>query len=873
MPQTWYSQVLTETSGTNTSHSERATLDFTTTETGDYLIFIQGMAAVTSTSYSVFVRGQLDNTTTIMEHAKENTNATRTNDYFNFTNFYLASSLAAGSHYVDIDSYVESGGTWYMKNMRIVVIRMDNWLTTSGMYGYVATEASLAISAAAGSPTTLQTLNITPDSTGDYLILGTCELYANSASASAYVRLNITAGTEYLPIDSGYGSTAYEYCGMEDQDTSDRHTLTWGGVVSLTSGASRAILIEGYRTSTNSAAALKRRIIAIRLAAASPLVQSNEATTETTGITITAYSSASYKAQLSWTPGYTRNWTIMGGMNFYNQAAVSSASRLAHISGTTGVDSGVVNESIKRNKQTGTTTTDSWPVFAVENIELVSGVAQIFQMQYTNIAAATMRVKGGWIIAFPDGGQELSTTKTATARIKSEMSTTKSASATIVARLSTTKSAGATIELPTVTYSTTKTSTARIKTVGVSTTKTSTVRIKTAGASTTKSSTARIKHVGVSTTQSSTARIIAEASTTKTSTARIKRLGLSTTKTAGATVVKVGFTTKTADAKIKSVVSTTKTSIARIKTLGQSTTKSSTARIVIVSSTTKSSTARIKTELSTTKTSTARIKTELSTTKSVAARIKRLAQSTTKTVAVRIKQVAQSTTKSSVARIKRTAQSTTKASTAFIIQRNSTTKASAARIKSLGLSTTKSAGAKVSSSKYQNMQSDVRVKVLGLSTTQTAAARIKWINQSTTKTATALVIVVQSTTKTSTARIKSVAQSTTKTAASRIKAILFLSKTTTARIYSVGLSTTKTAATTVVYRYSVEKTAGANILPAIGMTLQAGARIIGRSWVEYYTTIAKIPIPTATITLDMECYGIIEKINIPSVTIVEVKRN
>jgi hypothetical protein len=98
-------------------------------------------------------------------------------------------------------------------------------------------------------------------------------------------------------------------------------------------------------------------------------------------------------------------------------------------------------------------------------------------------------------------------------------------------------------------------------------------------------------------------------------------------------------------------------------------------------------------------------------------------------------------------------------------------------------------------------------------------------------------------------------------------------QSSTARIKLTAQTTSLISSTTIVYRNSVELIAGANILPAIGKTLQAGAYIIGRSWVEYFTTIVTVPIPTATITQDMECYGIIEKINIPSVTIVEVKRN
>lgn len=831
MTDNYYSQVLTEFSVTNTSYAEKATLDFTTYAQGDYLIFIQGMATSASTSLSIYVRGQIDDTTTIMEQVNESVNATRTNEYLSFHTFYLASALAAGAHFVDIDAYVESGATGYMKNIRIVVINIGMLCPTSGMYGYVATEASLAISAAAGSPTTLQTLNITPDVTGDYLILGTCELYSNSASYSAYVRLNITAGTEYLPIDTAKGSTAYEYCGMEDQDTSDRHTKTWGGVVSLTSGASRAILIEGYRTSTNTAAALKRRILAIRLNAASPLVQYNEVTTETSG-TSTSYNTGLNKGIISWTPTYVTNWTIMGGMNFENNTGtISSATRLFHATGNTGNDSGTINECIKRNKQSTTTTTDSWPAFGIVNEELTAA-AQVFMMQYMNVAAGTTYYRGGWVVAWPNGGNELSTTKTAAARIKtSGLSTTKASAVRVKVKQSTTKTATAHIDLPTYTYSTTKAAAARIKTK-LSTTKTSAARVKLLGQSTTKTSTARVK-TKLSTTKTSAVRVKVRQSTTKTSAVRVKILAQSTTKAAAVKVTVPTWTrdtTKSATARIETELSITKSSAARIKLIGQYTSKTSTARIKVTKqSTSKSVAARIKTELYGSKSSAVRVKTKLSTTKLSSTRIKRLAQSTTKSVAARIKHLAHYTSLASAVRCKHIGHSTTKTATAKIIGRYSTTKIAAARIKTLKLYTTKSASAKVSTAKSVNKTADVRVYTHGVSSTKTTAVRVKHTDHYTTLL--------------STTRIKS------------------------------SLSTTKSLTATVVDRNFLELTAGANILPGSGFTLQAGAFIRARSWIDTIVTITKIGIPYAVIIENLEPYGIIEKINIPSLTIIEVTRN
>lgn len=404
----WFAKADTETSTTSTSYVEKHTLDFTAPAAGDYLIFVSASMYNENNTISAGIRAQLDNTTTIMEGLYEpSTSSSPEEDYRNFSTVYLAESLASGAHYVDIDILTESASyNTYIRYMKIAVIRLDDWLPTTGMYAYTNTEAETDIR----DWTTLETLTFTPDTAGDYLILGSCEAKVGVAGNSIVLRLNYDSGAEYLPVaNAEEGMTYLDY---EDRDITDYHSFVWGGIVSLPA-SEKTILMEGKTLNTQYPVGRKRRIIAIRLAA----MDSGVVTDEDAANTSTS-SQWTTKSSIDFTPTSTEDYLIFGGMLIKpDMTGPAGDIRLNHVTGTA---TGVIGEH-GHYSQDPAGYADCTPLFTVE-VKSLTNTQQVIETQwgYGDDTSGLHYGKGSFIVAIRKPSSETTAYKDVPLKISIE---------------------------------------------------------------------------------------------------------------------------------------------------------------------------------------------------------------------------------------------------------------------------------------------------------------------------------------------------------------------------------------------------------------------------------------------------------------------
>jgi len=331
----------------------------------------------------VFGRVQLDNTTTLMEAKHEPNNAVRSLDYHPYSMFYLAESLASGAHYVDIDAYVE-GNTGYIKWAKIIVLRLDDWLTTSGMYDYANTEGEINTNS---SWQTIETLTFTPDTGGDYLILGNVEAATGSVGDSVSFRLNYDSASEYIPLKNTEES-GETWCTFEAKEYDDYVSWVWGGIVNIPA-SSKTILMEGI--STYYIWARKRRIIAIRLGAMSSSAQYNEVTT------VTSYTGNTYqtKATKTWTPSNQVDHLILGGIVVKPDAVNTETWTRCVVQTSPSLDE--ISEGVIDSKDPSGWA-DSYPFFSAEIKELTTSSHTISSQYRGNDVGDTVYGKGSFVV-------------------------------------------------------------------------------------------------------------------------------------------------------------------------------------------------------------------------------------------------------------------------------------------------------------------------------------------------------------------------------------------------------------------------------------------------------------------------------------------
>ncbi|MHA2264827.1 MAG: hypothetical protein ACXAEN_20740, partial [Candidatus Thorarchaeota archaeon] len=377
-----------EESITYSSYTEIYGLDFTAPAQGDYLIMVSFEVATKSRSYSVFWRSQLDDTTTFMEGALEGTNSGSANDYKTMSSLYLAEGLSSGSHYIDIDMYRENSITPVVRYKQIVVMRLDDWMPTSGMYDYSAAESQTSFNQN-NVFNTLTTLTVTPDQSGDYLVLASLEMDCSNTGDSIAARINYDSGSEYLPIVNNGGS-GLNYITFESRDASDYRSLTWGGIVALSS--SKDFVLEAGRSGGTSTAYVRRaRLFAVRLGAMDSAYES----TEDTSVSSTTSNWAD-KSTLSFTPSSTCDYFVFGSM-VVRPSSTTSPGQI-RLEQTAGTATGTISHGIYDSKDTGNPA-DHFPMTAFSVKSLAGSTQQIFKTQYGTTASSTTYGRGSFIVA------------------------------------------------------------------------------------------------------------------------------------------------------------------------------------------------------------------------------------------------------------------------------------------------------------------------------------------------------------------------------------------------------------------------------------------------------------------------------------------
>ncbi|KKL81783.1 hypothetical protein LCGC14_1991310, partial [marine sediment metagenome] len=391
----WHSEYDSEQTITSTSYTEKHTLDFNAPAQGDYLLIVSCEVAPVSTSASVGVRVQLDDTATIMEALYEGNNVDRSLEYRSESTMYVAENLISGSHSVDIDALQESG-TGYIRYARIVVLRLDDWLTTTGMFKYAANEGVISLAGAEGQYSDTVSITFTPDQAGDYLVLASMEMYSGYTRDSISGRINYDGGSEYIPANNGEES--YEnYVTYESQDTTDYHAFTWGGIVNMPTN-SKTISVQASRTGGSDANAdvRRRRVIAIRLGAMSTDTQS----IEDNSVTSTS-SQWTDKSNLQFTPSTQQEYFIIGGI-VIKPDSTSNPSH-AELTHTTGTNTGTISLANDNSQDSGSPA-DCLSMLGIAIKEL-NVEQQIFKTRY-GYAGSTGSTysKGSFIVAVPLGG-------------------------------------------------------------------------------------------------------------------------------------------------------------------------------------------------------------------------------------------------------------------------------------------------------------------------------------------------------------------------------------------------------------------------------------------------------------------------------------
>ena len=393
----WFSKNDAEQSVTNYPDMvEYHTLDFTAPAEGDYLILVS--CAWNRTVNYGYIDFILDDSVQLANHEVcLGSNTSKALDYRTFHTMYLAEGLASGSHHIDIDarmSAINSQG--YIRYCKIAVIRLDDFLSTSGMYDYNAVEAQLALSTTADSFSTCATITFTPDEAGDYLILGSIELDCNNAGDSIATRINYDSGSEYIPVNNSEESGS-NYCTGELPSTGCYWGWVFGGIVNIPA-SSKTILLEACRTGgTTQAYVRKRRLLVIRLSAITDC-DYDEVTTNTS-----TTSQWTDKGTLTFTPSATIDYLILGMI--VNKPDSITYPAHTRIEQTAGTGTGTICLDNVDSKDSSNPA-DCFPMFTVEVKELAA-ISQTFKSQYGYAnSSGTTYSKGSVIVAIPleEGG-------------------------------------------------------------------------------------------------------------------------------------------------------------------------------------------------------------------------------------------------------------------------------------------------------------------------------------------------------------------------------------------------------------------------------------------------------------------------------------
>jgi hypothetical protein len=170
----------------STSYQDKATLTFTPTSAGDYLIIATADLSASNTNYSALAQLTYDGASQ-GEMTREPTVAS----HFYTFGMVRELSLSAASHTFKIQYRSESSSYYaYIKNARITAVRLSDL----GGFQYTESEAESYTSSTTYQDKT--TLTFTPPSAQDYLIIASALVRQESTSYAVYTNLDVD-GTSY----------------------------------------------------------------------------------------------------------------------------------------------------------------------------------------------------------------------------------------------------------------------------------------------------------------------------------------------------------------------------------------------------------------------------------------------------------------------------------------------------------------------------------------------------------------------------------------------------------------------------------------------------------------------------------------------------
>jgi len=278
-PTYWQASSDTVSQTTGTAYTNKVTLTFTPTASDDYLIVAYAEHSVTgygSHTARLTVDGVVEG---------EQQRRTRINDYYPFS-IVKAATLSAASHTIAIDFASIDGGTASIRNARIVALRKASleWFQAAA-----DTQVSLTTTA-----TDFVTMNFTPSTAGDYLLIWHAEPHGRSGM-DAVTRSRLDGVTVHETDIQGGGS---------DPEATPHATFT---VATLTA-AQHTMTVQAY-TSNGTGLWIRRcRVAAIRLTGGRLANYAYQADDTESTTTSTAYVQ---KLSRTWTSGSNGNWLAL----------------------------------------------------------------------------------------------------------------------------------------------------------------------------------------------------------------------------------------------------------------------------------------------------------------------------------------------------------------------------------------------------------------------------------------------------------------------------------------------------------------------------------------------------------------------------------
>ncbi|MHC4713441.1 MAG: putative Ig domain-containing protein [Planctomycetota bacterium] len=280
-----YEASLSESSTSSQSYQDKVTLQFTPDSTDDWIVIASADVNTTWTSAAIRARMTIDSTTYSEEDITPVITAeTQWHPVFMMTKVNLDDS----QHTVKLQYYSQkSNETVYIKNARVVAFPKDE-------LAWHYEETGSSDSTLSTSWATKETLQFTPGSSGDYLVIFHCEFY-NVSKGAAQIR----AVNDTTTLAEVYESTKGDY---------PYHPFTYVDIINF--GASQQTLkIDAKKASDYGAAAVRRcRILAIRLTGGRMSGAVEEASTGSSSTGSTSYQE---KLTKSWSAGNTSYWLLL----------------------------------------------------------------------------------------------------------------------------------------------------------------------------------------------------------------------------------------------------------------------------------------------------------------------------------------------------------------------------------------------------------------------------------------------------------------------------------------------------------------------------------------------------------------------------------